>query len=185
MEGGKLDCGKIVGQKEFILKEENTITDIYTWSEKIIPELFVEVLEKLQVDESFCIRYADPEGPGSFRCYPRLPEDGFIDWHKVLDQILADIENRKLTAYKAYLAFSFDFFDKSTLRYSTSGVNWTAVSDDFQLKYEDKIPSIEYKELDLFGSRKEDSIGIYGTSGPEAARLYRNLHQGQLFFLAH
>ncbi len=89
----------------------------------------------------------------------------FVDWHKVLDQILGDIENRKLTPYKDYLSFSFDFFDKNTLRYSTSGVTWTAVSGDFLLKYEDKIPSIEYKELDLFGSRKEDSIGIYGTSG--------------------
>ena len=62
----------------------------------------------------------------------------FIDWHKVLDQILGDIENRKLTPYKDYLAFSFDFFDKKTIRYSTSGVTWTAVADDFTLKYEDK-----------------------------------------------
>ena len=89
----------------------------------------------------------------------------FQEWHKILDQMLADIENRKLKPYKDYLDFSFDFFDKNTLRYSTSGVTWTAVADDYALKYEDKIPSIEYKELDLYGSRKGDSIGIYSTSG--------------------
>ena len=89
----------------------------------------------------------------------------FQDWHKILDQILEDIENRRLKSYKDYLAFSIHFFDKNALRYSTSGVTWTAVSEDYKLKYENKAPSIEYKKLDLYGSRKKDSIRIYETSG--------------------
>ncbi len=89
----------------------------------------------------------------------------FQDWHNILNRILGDIENRKLKPFKNYLSFSFDFFDKNTLRYSSSGVTWTAVADDFKLKYENKIPSVRYEKIDLFGSRKKDSIGIYETSG--------------------
>jgi methionyl-tRNA formyltransferase len=80
MEGGKLDCGRIVSQKHLYLDENATITDVYSWSEKVIPELFVEVLNNLQSDENYTLKYADPDSSESFRCYPRLPEDGFIEW---------------------------------------------------------------------------------------------------------
>lgn len=80
MEGDKLDCGRIVGQEHLYLDENVNITDVYSWSEKVIPELFVEVLNNLQLDGSYTLKYADPDSSESFRCYPRLPEDGFIEW---------------------------------------------------------------------------------------------------------
>lgn len=32
------------------------------------------------MDKSYTLKYADPDSPDAFRCYPRLPEDGFIEW---------------------------------------------------------------------------------------------------------
>jgi len=34
----------------------------------------------LQTDNTFSIKYADPDSPDAFRCFPRLPEDSYIDW---------------------------------------------------------------------------------------------------------
>jgi hypothetical protein len=95
-------------------------------------------------------------------------EDGakvFIEWHEILKSLLADIENRKLNPFKDYLEFSTQFFLSKTLRYSTSGVNWIAVADKFDLKYENNEPIISYDKLDLVGFRKQDSIKILETSG--------------------
>ncbi len=89
----------------------------------------------------------------------------FVEWHTVLNQMLGDIENRKLNPYKDYLIFSFHFFDKSTLRYSKSGVNWLAKANDFQLGYAEKQPVLSYDELELVCFRKQDSIRILETSG--------------------
>ena len=81
VEGDKLDCGRIVGKRQLRLNENTTITDIYSWSEKVLPDLFVQVLDKLQSDESYTLKYADLDSSESFRCYPRLPEYGFIEWN--------------------------------------------------------------------------------------------------------
>ncbi|MHC4872455.1 MAG: methionyl-tRNA formyltransferase [Planctomycetota bacterium] len=89
MEGDRLDCGRIICQQYFDLDEDKTITDIYNWAEETTPDMFVEAVKKLTEDNSYTLKYADPESIESFRCYPRLPEDGFIDWQKPV----ADIHN--------------------------------------------------------------------------------------------
>lgn len=80
MEGGKLDCGKIICQEHFRLNEDTTITEVYKWAEESTPLLFVQALKMLGRDNEFIMKFADPDSPESFRCYPRLPEDSFINW---------------------------------------------------------------------------------------------------------
>ena len=87
IEDGKLDCGRVIGQTHFDLGENGTLTDVYRWSESAIPELFIEVLNQLQTDEDYTLKYADPDSAESFRCYPRLPEDGFIDWNITVQEV--------------------------------------------------------------------------------------------------
>ena len=87
MEGGKLDCGKIIAQEHFSLKPRKTIGDVYQWLETTIPELFGQSVAVLEKDPQYCLKYADPDAPGSFRCYPRMPEDGWIDWTKSAEEI--------------------------------------------------------------------------------------------------
>ena len=80
MEGGALDCGRILCQQHLPLTSDTSITDVYRWSETATPALFVEALRLLSVDPNYTLKHADVSSPSSFRCYPRLPEDGFIDW---------------------------------------------------------------------------------------------------------
>jgi methionyl-tRNA formyltransferase len=89
MEGGRLDCGRIINQKKCVLDENGTITEILTWCEKIIPNLFLEGLERIAADENFILKYVSENDENSFRCYPRLPEDGFIDWIRPVKELHA------------------------------------------------------------------------------------------------
>jgi methionyl-tRNA formyltransferase len=80
MEGDRLDCGRIIHQHHLELNAGSTITDVYRWWEETAPDAFVQAINKLSADSGYTLRYADPQGEESFRCYPRLPEDGYIDW---------------------------------------------------------------------------------------------------------
>jgi len=80
MEGGKLDCGRIICQESFAFNKDITITDVYKWSEESTPMLFVKALQMIENDNDFMLKFADPNSIDSFRCYPRLPEDSLIKW---------------------------------------------------------------------------------------------------------
>lgn len=93
-------------------------------------------------------------------------EQRFKDWHAVLDGMLTDIENRKLKPFQEFLEFSIAFFQENALRSSTiGGTSWFAIADNYQIKYEEKLPSIAFEKLDLLASRRDDSILIHETSG--------------------
>ncbi len=89
----------------------------------------------------------------------------FVEWHTMLNNILGDIQNRKLKPFKDFLKFSNDFFQYKTLKYSKSGVNWLGVADKFKFEYVNKEPIIKYEKVDLVGYRKQDSIKILETTG--------------------
>ncbi len=80
VESDKLDCGRIICQEHYPVNKETTITDIYQWTEQITPLLFLNALDELQKNCSHMLKYASLEDPSAFRCYPRRPEDGFIEW---------------------------------------------------------------------------------------------------------
>jgi methionyl-tRNA formyltransferase len=80
MEGAALDCGRIVCQERYALTDRSTIGDVYTWSERSTPALFARAIELLDRDPAYTLKIARPDSPDSFRCYPRMPEDNFIDW---------------------------------------------------------------------------------------------------------
>jgi len=87
MEGDKLDCGRIICQEHFKLHQDTTITDVYKWSEESTPGLYAKALRLLDDDNTFVLKFANPSTPESFRCYPRLPEDGFIKWEHAVSNI--------------------------------------------------------------------------------------------------
>ena len=89
----------------------------------------------------------------------------FLAWHGILKSLLENIQNRKLNPFKNYLKFSKPFFVSKSIRQSSSGVNWMAAADKFDLKYENQEPVIRYDKVDLIGFRKQDSIKILETSG--------------------
>ena len=90
----------------------------------------------------------------------------FLEWHAVLDNMLADIENRRLKPFQDYLRFSIVFFEEGAIRSSKSGgTSWFAHYDEFRMDYEEKVPVITFDKLDLMASRRQDSIFIRETSG--------------------
>jgi methionyl-tRNA formyltransferase len=83
----ELDCGDIIAQARFSLKTDSSIGDVYSWMQESTPALFAEAITKLQSDPTFRLAVADPTDPRGFRCYPRFPEDGYVDWSQSAEDI--------------------------------------------------------------------------------------------------
>lgn len=83
---GELDSGNIV-EKEYIkLDKESNIPEIYQKLEEIIPKLFIKALDMIEngsIHEVSQSRKAED----ILRCYPRKPEDSFIDWNNNITEI--------------------------------------------------------------------------------------------------
>jgi methionyl-tRNA formyltransferase len=87
MEPGKLDCGRVISQQHLEMTPETGITEINEWLGTATPAAFAEALERLQEDAAYVLKHADDQAPESFRCFPRLPVDGFIDWSRTPGEI--------------------------------------------------------------------------------------------------
>ena len=89
----------------------------------------------------------------------------FKAYHDVVTGMIGDIEGRKISSFKTFLEFSKYFFQDKKLKYSSAGVNWLAMSKDFDFEYIDGQPKVSFEKLDLLAIRKTDSILINSTSG--------------------
>lgn len=94
------------------------------------------------------------------------PERHFKEWHTVLDQVLANIENRHLKPFDEFVEFSMLFFELKALRYSSSGgTSWFALAEDFKFEYIENEPVVQFEKADLMANRRTDTIFIYNTTG--------------------
>ena len=80
MEGGVLDCGRVICQERYPLGSATTIGEIYEWSSASTPRLLCEAVERLAKDPAYTLKVARLDAEDSFRCYPRMAQDMFIDW---------------------------------------------------------------------------------------------------------
>ncbi|HMR44231.1 MAG TPA: hypothetical protein PKC40_10375, partial [Saprospiraceae bacterium] len=150
-------------EEEFSLFEKNWKAGMFTEPEiiQIIKTSNGMLAQRMTASPYFyeylrCLNIAKNAGNGETR---------FRDWHAVLDNLIADIENRKLNPYLDFLQFSFPFFENKYLRQSDLGVNWIADAPRYEWAYENKQPLIKYAEINLICSRKQDSIVILQTKG--------------------
>jgi methionyl-tRNA formyltransferase len=81
MDGGELDSGDILAQLEMPLDEQVTILDINLFAERNTPGLFLRALADLESGRALPKSQKAREAE-AFRCYPRLPMDGKIDWNR-------------------------------------------------------------------------------------------------------
>lgn len=104
MEGGKLDNGDIL-LREYLPIDINTkITNCWKWMYKMIPAMFLEAIEKLENNNiEFEKQSVDPKN--ILRCYPRLPEDGRINWSQSSTDILCLINASNHPYSGAYCKF--------------------------------------------------------------------------------
>ncbi len=80
MVGNYLDGGKIIAREYFELGTKTRVTDCWNWICQRTPVLFVAAMEILERDSGFYIEDTLQSEIKPLRCYPRVPEDGRIDW---------------------------------------------------------------------------------------------------------
>lgn len=86
VEANKLDSGDIYLKKTMPISDTTTIQDINEFAQQHTPTMFAEVLDNLSAG----LRKPIPESSlkrEGFRCYPRLPAYGKIDWHLSAQEI--------------------------------------------------------------------------------------------------
>lgn len=80
MVAGELDVGDIYAQCEFEIASEDDVGDLVKKLGGVTPDLFTRALSNLA--EGRCIRtLQEVKARVGFRCYPRLPIDGCVNWH--------------------------------------------------------------------------------------------------------
>lgn len=80
----ELDSGDIIARKLIPIGPDSYIDEIIKHAEKIVPGLFEESLQKLFDSPSYYLKKGSLNGS---RCFPRLPEDSYINWDKDLQSI--------------------------------------------------------------------------------------------------
>lgn len=80
MEPGESDSGPVFLRDRYPLGTNTYIEDVYGWLERRVPEMFREILERL--DRGTIEAIPQPQDPKvALRCYPRRPDDARLSWH--------------------------------------------------------------------------------------------------------
>ena len=80
MIGGELDKGDIISRSYMPINLNTKASEVWDWLDSEIPKLFLEAVESLARDESYVLEVQSKHPSDALRCYPRMPEDGQIDW---------------------------------------------------------------------------------------------------------
>lgn len=87
MQPGQLDCGPVLVQRSYPVIKTTDYQEIMHWIQKVTPKMFCEALDHLTLNPKHALKIAKPNAPEAFRCYPRVPEDGWIDWQQEASMI--------------------------------------------------------------------------------------------------
>lgn len=131
MIGGELDAGDIIVRDYIKISNKTKIKDIYDKFEKIIPNLFLNSIKKLEKDPSYYLEKQSQNPKDILRCYPRKPEDGRIDWELSAVQI-----HRLIRASSEPYEGAYTFFDsKKVIIWGADLVNenydWIGIPGQF------------------------------------------------------
>jgi len=181
----ELDAGPIFLQARLGLTETTYIGDVYRWLDDTIPQLWGEVLDRIE-SGTIVPRPQSINPSHSFRCFPRIPEDGFIDWTKAASKIA-----RLVRASAEPFAGAFTFLNQEKcivwrarpgrLEYPYSGIPGQVVerritTGEVVVLAGDGVLVLEEVETPSAGRRKSSDI-IRSTR----TRLSSNLHEQVLW----
>lgn len=88
MIGGELDSGPIISRIYKKININTKIKELYDWVFKETPELFLQSVEKLKNAPGYVLEIQSKDSSKALRCYPRLPEDGLINWSHSAENIV-------------------------------------------------------------------------------------------------
>lgn len=80
MIGGELDNGDIIARDYLPIDDRTTITAVLAWMANRIPDLMLDSVSRLVEDNAYVLELQSRNPAESLRCYPRMPEDGEVDW---------------------------------------------------------------------------------------------------------
>lgn len=117
MKGDYLDGGELISREYFPITLETRIGSVWSWLQERIPELFLESISLLKKQPDYLIEDTTKSLVKPMRCYPRMPEDGKIDWSQSAVKIIrlinassepfsgayCEFQNEKLIIWKANL----------------------------------------------------------------------------------
>ncbi len=111
MIGGEIDSGNIIARKYIPISINTKISDIYKKVQNLTPDLFLEAINKLSENKYYILETQSKDPKDALRCYPRIPEDGRIDWNKSNIEILRLIN----ASNKPYSGAYCNFDDKKLI----------------------------------------------------------------------
>ena len=166
MRPDELDSGDIIEKKLYSININTRIQEVYDWFEADIPGLMLNSVIKIEKkgDAQFEQQSIDPEK--ILRCYPRIPEDGRIDWKQNNTDII-----RLINASSEPYAGAFCYHKEQKV------VIWRAKlteSDERYLAIPGQVASIDRANGSMivitgFGKILVTEIGIDGIRMPPAS----------------
>jgi methionyl-tRNA formyltransferase len=80
-----LDAGDVIARHRIPIDGSTYVGDVLDEATRVAPALFAEALRRLEADPAAYVVAGSREG---LRCYPRLPQDGVIDWTRPVQDVL-------------------------------------------------------------------------------------------------
>jgi len=105
MIGGEVDSGDIIDREYLNIDINTKVTKCWNWMSERIPSMFLNSVKKLQKDKNYILETQSKNSKDALRCYPRIPEDGQIDWNKSNIEILRLINASNKPYSGAYCFF--------------------------------------------------------------------------------
>lgn len=169
MIGGELDSGDIIAKEYFNIDLSTKITEVWDWITICTPNLIEKAVDKLQRDSKYVLEKQSLNPEDALRCYPRIPDDGKINWSKSSIEILRLInasnkpysgaycyfEEKKITIWDAELVSDFENFCAIPGQVTKIGENFIEVACGigkirlFSIEFSNEIlvPSILIKSI--------------------------------------
>jgi methionyl-tRNA formyltransferase len=88
MIGGELDNGDIIERDYFEVSDTTKIGEVWNWMRNSVPQLFAKALKNIGKNPEYILEAQSENSDDILRCYPRLPEDGQINWKLSSEEIL-------------------------------------------------------------------------------------------------
>lgn len=79
-----LDAGDVIARKSIPITPQTYVADLICQAEAEAPALYEQAVARVLADPQACEVKGTTRG---LRCYPRLPEDGLIDWRQPAEAI--------------------------------------------------------------------------------------------------
>ncbi len=88
MIGDELDSGDIIARDYIPISNATKIASVLEWMISRTPALMIEAVDRLSDNPGFSMEQQSRDPKDVFRCYPRKPEDGLIDWRNTALNVL-------------------------------------------------------------------------------------------------